>query len=124
MMLILLPIVSTTISAEESNIQIETIKAINGISWRRTPGVLVQITNEGDANASDATISINVKHGLFRKINFTMEKNIDLIPAGEKAFMYFGLSWIGRIQITITTDDDTETVRGRVILGRILILKK
>ncbi len=80
-MLVLLPVLSITATAEgEPDIQIGRIRAINRLLFRKMPTVLIGIINEGEANASDVIVSINVKHRLFRILDFTFNDTIELIP--------------------------------------------
>ena len=122
-MLVILPIFSLTTTADdEPGIAIGKIRAINRIF--RMPAVFIGIKNEGSVNATDVNVSVNVKHRRIEKLNFTFNETIELIPAGGRAFVTMSLSWFGAIEVTVTADNITKTVNGRVFFGKFLIFFK
>jgi hypothetical protein len=113
-MLILIPVLSSTVTAEEPVLEIN----IDGRS-RIFGGALliVRIKNIGDADAININFSTRLKHPIFKILDFTHNDTRDIIKAGETKMNILGLSWIGRFEYTVTASIQdgasfTKTVNG------------
>ncbi|MHA2390251.1 MAG: hypothetical protein ACXACW_16135 [Candidatus Hodarchaeales archaeon] len=121
-MLILIPVLSSTVTAEEPVLEIN-IRARSTILFGAT--LIREIRNIGDADAVNVSVTTRLKHPIFKILDFTSNKTIDIIEAGKTIILTIGLSWIGRFEFTVTASIQdgasvTKTVRGfcfrRIIL--------
>lgn len=74
----------------------------------------------------NVTWNFNIKHPLFKILDFTFEDTIDMIKVGDTIELTSGLSWIGRLKITVTAcvpggEPVTKTVNGFSIFSFIVI---
>ncbi len=73
-------------------------------------GINLNITNIGPTNATNVDWQINVKGGLLGLINVNKSGTIDMIALGESVTVGTGMFLgLGKIQITIKVDEDTNT---------------
>ena len=124
-MLLLIPVLSSTVTAsQEPKLEIGKIRGRSTLILGAL--VIVEIKNTGDVDAQDVTWNFNVKHPIFKKLDFMFDDTIDMIKAGDTLEKTVMLSWIGRLKITVTAcvpggDPVTKTVNGFSIFGFILI---
>lgn len=126
-MLLLIPVLSSTVIASQEPI-LEIGKIRGRSTFLRGAIVIIEIKNTGDADAYDVTWSLDIKHPIFKILNFTDDFNltIDIIKAGNTVKKAAMLSWIGRFEITVTAcvpggNPVTKTVNGVSIFSFILI---
>ena len=75
-------------------------------------GVHVKITNNGTINSSDVAWQINVQGGVFGLIHKTVNGTVDIAKGESKSVGTGMLLGFGRIQITVTVDEETKTADG------------
>ena len=123
-MLFLIPILSSTVTATQEPILEINIRARPSIFF----GALVirEIKNIGDADAINVTICFRLKHPIFKILDFSHNKTINIIKAGETRRQDATVSWIGRFELTVTASIQdgasvTKTVKG-FCLGRFIFI--
>ena len=124
-MLLLIPILSSTVTAsQEPKIEIGKIRGRS--RFLRGAIVIIEIKNTGDADALNVAYSSRIKHPLFELLDFTFNDTIDIIKAGDTIKIASMLSWIGRFEITVIAgvpgeEPDTKTSNGFSIFSFIII---
>ena len=113
-MLILIPVLSSTVTAEEPVLEIY-IRGRSSFIFGAV--IIVEIKNIGDADAININFSTMLKHPIFKILDFTHNDTRDIIKAGETKYDILGLSWIGRFEFTVTLSIQdgasfTKTVKG------------
>ena len=98
-MLILIPVLSSTVTAEEPVLEIN-IRARSTIFFGAI--IIEEIKNIGDADAINVNYSWRLKHPLFKIVDMTDNDTINIIETGETFKQTIGLSWIGRFEYTVT----------------------
>ena len=113
-MLILIPVLSSTVTAEEPVLEIKIRVRPSILS-----GALVirEIKNIGDADAVNVTYSRRIKHPIFKILDLTSNYTIDIIKAGETIKTVSMLSWIGRFEYTVTASISGGTPVTKIVKG-------
>ena len=122
-MLILIPVLSSTVTAEEPVLEIN-IRARPTIFFGAI--IIEEIKNIGDADAIDVNVTTRLKHPILKFLDFIDNDTVNIIKAGETERKFIGLSWIGRFEYTITASIQggatvTKTVKG-FCFGRFIFL--
>jgi len=113
-MLIFIPVLSSTVTAEEPVLEIN-IRARSTIIFGAT--LIREIRNIGDADAVNISVTTRLKHPIFKILDFGHNDTIDLIKVGKTKIQTSGISWIGRFEYTVTASIQdgatvTKTVKG------------
>lgn len=126
--LLLTPVLSSTVVASQGPVlEIVKIRSRPTIIWGAV--VIIKIKNTGDSDAHDVKWIVNLKHPIFKILDFNtsgMNSTINVIKAGRTAIKTIGISWIGRFEMTVTAcasggKPTSKTVKGFSIFRFILI---
>ena len=115
------PILSVTANpAEENELEIGKITDYSGIGSLIPLSVIfdIEIKNTGDVDITDGNWSFRVKHPVFEILNFTLEKPLPIIKAGEEEIVSFQLvHWMGRFELTITANAPGTNMAKKTVQG-------